>query len=86
MKKIIFTILLLVSNFAFSETENQKRIKKSEKLTIEFYRKIIAKAEKDWPDDYMMQKHEIDRQSKNLLEIINLKIEMQELEKKANKS
>lgn len=73
MKKLIFTILFLTSNLAFSQTEG-------EKIMIELTQEIIKNAEKKWPNDYTMQEYEVRKQINSLLEIQKLKLEMYKIE------
>jgi len=78
MKKFIFTTLLLVSSFAFSNQE-------SEKLACELTREIILKAEKKWGTNYKMQIYEIKKQLNSLNEVVQLKLELLLIEEKLGK-
>ena len=67
MKKL-FLVLTLFSISLFAQTDME--------FKSNLLKEIIAKAEKDWPGNYRMQEHQINRQLESWVEIQKIKDEM----------
>jgi len=75
MKKILFTLFAIVSfNLVYCENltiEQKKYLKEARDRAID---RIIKNAEKNWPENYNMQKSVIDHQIESYLEIEAFKL------------
>ena len=76
MKKIIFIICMLVTANSFSE-DNFKQTTKEER--IKNIEKIFCKAEKDWPNDFSMQKWQIEKEFNALTKLQEYKNDLEKL-------
>jgi hypothetical protein len=70
MKKISLFIMMLIAFSCFADEVKEIRKQK--------IKDIVTQAEKDWPDNYVMQVAQIDRQFESLEKIEKLKSLMQE--------